>query len=1118
MYTKTFSKLSPFLFIILLLGVFSFVFVNKIDAALQCTAIASGNWTNPAVWSNCNGVDGIPADTDSVSISTDSTVTLDTNVTVNYFSFYDPVDAVRELDIVSPGSLTTTNGFGFGAGASGAGSVILDIGDGTTVTIGGDLQDSGTLIMSGTSTINFNGNIAQAMGAYTTYNNVVIENTDGGVTISGGVTIQGDLDINEGVLNTGEYTLTVMGDTTVADGGTLNLGSDLFSLATLDATAEGSTVNYTKAGAQTVINTTYHDLGLQGSGAKSFSGNLVIDNILSIDSGVVAELVLTSSTTNGLYFDGALQAAGTWGATGSGADFENDTYFSGAGGIITNAGTATLSVFEDGDGTEEDPYIIASCAQLMEVNNFLDAYFELDQDLDCTANGNDIMIGSDPIADEVFDNPFTGNFNGNGYTVTVGIDTGDFYAGLFRYVDDATINNLGVAGTVTGSSYVGGIAGYANNSDVDGVFSTATVTGDSEYIGGAFGYIYGGIVTYSYATGTVEGGTENIGGFVGEVDGEAGVVYCYATGAVATANDGIDIGGFAGDIDNSEVLYSYATGDVSGLGYVGGFVGDADTNTSISYSYATGQVEGTEEKTGGFIGDAVDGVSISDSYTLGLVTGVDEVGGFAGNIEDSTLTHVYSAGSSVMGDTRVGGLVGDDDGGNTFTMDFFDTETSGLENACGEGDCINVVGETTENMKNVYTFNPYSEDEYGFPLDETATYRYIKWEIIKIRDGSDTDCYTGDVCTQASEFLPTINSFSSLTFITDAVTTNPGGINPGGSEAGYLFDGNTGTKFLDAAFSSSNNSEGSTIVIFDVEDGNEVEFNGYNWATGDDMITRDPVSWVVSGSEDGIEYTILDTVTDYSPTTDRSTFVGIENENWDFYNVWGIDEEEINNVGYPFFQWQAFDYEYSEPVAPYVITEVTPIPTTTTDRSPIYHFAIDGEGEAELLVSESCGEDISATALGSDPDDQEVQFGSLEVGVTYECSIRVNSDAGLSNILEIGPFTIIASGGNSSSRITPHGLELRASRLLASQISTTTTIPSLTRLLKFKMTGEDVKMLQQLLNKKGFILAPFGAGAPGSETTLFGMRTLTQTKAFQKANGLILDGIVGPLTWGMLTK
>ncbi|MDF3129327.1 PEP-CTERM sorting domain-containing protein [Kiritimatiellaeota bacterium B1221] len=56
----------------------------------------------------------------------------------------------------------------------------------------------------------------------------------------------------------------------------------------------------------------------------SFSGNYA--NV-DLGSGV-------NQTIAGLFFDGASQAAGTWGASGSGATFENDDWFTGSG-VIT---------------------------------------------------------------------------------------------------------------------------------------------------------------------------------------------------------------------------------------------------------------------------------------------------------------------------------------------------------------------------------------------------------------------------------------------------------------------------------------------------------------------------------------------------------------------------------------------------------------------------------------------------------------------------------------------------------------------------------------------------------------------------------------------------------------
>lgn len=59
-------------------------------------------------------------------------------------------------------------------------------------------------------------------------------------------------------------------------------------------------------------------------------------------------------------------------------------------------------------------------------------------------------------------------------------------------------------------------------------------------------------------------------------------------------------------------------------------------------------------------------------------------------------------------------------------------------------------------------------------------------------------------------------------------------------------------------------------------------------------------------------------------------------------------------------------------------------------------------------------------------------------------------------------------------------------------------------------TGEDVKYCQQKLLDLGYDLGPSGADGQ------FGTKTLVAVKAFQAANGLSQDGIVGPLTWEKL--
>lgn len=65
----------------------------------------------------------------------------------------------------------------------------------------------------------------------------------------------------------------------------------------------------------------------------------------------------------------------------------------------------------------------------------------------------------------------------------------------------------------------------------------------------------------------------------------------------------------------------------------------------------------------------------------------------------------------------------------------------------------------------------------------------------------------------------------------------------------------------------------------------------------------------------------------------------------------------------------------------------------------------------------------------------------------------------------------------------------------------------LLKLVSTYMRGDDVKEMQTLLNKQGFSVDADG---------VFGPKTETSVKAFQKAKGLTVDGKVGGKTWAAL--
>ncbi|RJX37486.1 peptidoglycan-binding protein [Paenibacillus pinisoli] len=69
------------------------------------------------------------------------------------------------------------------------------------------------------------------------------------------------------------------------------------------------------------------------------------------------------------------------------------------------------------------------------------------------------------------------------------------------------------------------------------------------------------------------------------------------------------------------------------------------------------------------------------------------------------------------------------------------------------------------------------------------------------------------------------------------------------------------------------------------------------------------------------------------------------------------------------------------------------------------------------------------------------------------------------------------------------------------------TLATATTTLQNGSTGDEVKVLQRLLTKKGY---------PVTADGVFGSGTLAEVKKFQQAKGLTVDGIVGSATWSKL--
>ena len=325
--------------------------------------------------------------------------------------------------------------------------------------------------------------------------------------------------------------------------------------------------------------------------------------------------------------------------------------------------------FAGGKGTKDDPYQIATGSQLAyfaeRVNageygeKYADTYFELTSDIDLGGKEWDpigdtvsalILGGKDYLV-------FAGNFDGKGYTIknlTIGTEASPYsgdVCGLFGAtsgtIEDVVLENVSInyIGEKYSSAYyfrmAGALVGYSMGDIVN-----CTVTGldmkagsDGSYvtlnsIGGLVGIQDGDTtVSHSRVSGKIEESTKkgNVGGFVGTLAKGSSAKYCGADVSVEVTGNGrgIAVGGFVGigngvTTDETLIENCYATGNITGAEYAGGFVGNI-SGLNISNCYAKGNVSN------GFVGASFMGTdaasnnyygTVKNCYATGLVSDI----------------------------------------------------------------------------------------------------------------------------------------------------------------------------------------------------------------------------------------------------------------------------------------------------------------------------------------------------------------------------------------------------------------------------------------------------------------------------------------------------------------
>ena len=174
-------------------------------------------------------------------------------------------------------------------------------------------------------------------------------------------------------------------------------------------------------------------------------------------------------------------------------------------------------------------------------NSFENQTVTLTKDLDLTG------IEFKPIGSA--GKPFKGTFNGLGHTISnININSTTVYTGLFGYLENATIKDVGIeSGSINSQkAYVGGIAGYAKgNTTIENCYNNASITSVANQVGGIIGYATGKTqILNCYNTGDITG-NKDVAGIVGKTLGEVSIENCYNIGVVTGNEAGIgEIVGF----------------------------------------------------------------------------------------------------------------------------------------------------------------------------------------------------------------------------------------------------------------------------------------------------------------------------------------------------------------------------------------------------------------------------------------------------------------------------------------------------------------------------------------------------------------------------------------------
>lgn len=167
------------------------------------------------------------------------------------------------------------------------------------------------------------------------------------------------------------------------------------------------------------------------------------------------------------------------------------------------------------------------------------------------------------------------------------------------------------------------------------------------------------------------------------------------------------------------------------------------------------------------------------------------------------------------------------------------------------------------------------------------SYRYIKFSVIKRRSGG-----SGYIQLSEIEFLD--RNGNKFLWPQDTVITASSTPADVSEDAINIIDGLTSTKYC-------GNTPGYVDFIIDLGESNAIDIGAYRiwcWYTANDYNSRDPVSFSLSVSDDGIDYEEVDSIVDATITTARSelAYSGIITPPYDIRYLIGDVEGKLYTI------------------------------------------------------------------------------------------------------------------------------------------------------------------------------------------------------------------------------